>query len=124
MNVWIFTGRLTKQPVSKQVGNNMVYNFSVAINKGKDKDPIYAECDWWGDRGKYITSFDKGSLVTVHGELSPRKWTTKDGVEKTVLGCRVNDVSGLAVTKAERVEQEARPEPEAVEEPEEDEIPF
>lgn len=95
VNVFSFSGRLTKAPQAKQVNDRLVHTFSVAVNsyagKDKDQDVFYVNCTIWGDRGKYLAKFNKGVEVTITGKLIVSKWTTKDGAEKTVLGCIVND---------------------------------
>ena len=37
----------------------------------------------------------KGTQIGITGEISLRPYTTKDGVEKTSLECRVSDVTLL-----------------------------
>jgi single-stranded DNA-binding protein len=126
MNVWIIGGRLTKDPVVKTVNDKEIYNFSLAVNETKDST-LFVECDFWGSRGQFLTKLTKGTYLTVQGRFKKRVWTTKEGVEKTVIGCNVDNV--FLGNKVENTPK--RPEPEVrVEEPddnneaEEDDIPF
>ena len=129
MNVWTISGRLTKQPQMKTVGDSELCSFSVAINETKDST-MFVDCDWWGSQGKFMTQLVKGTYVTVMGRLTQRKWTTKEGAEKTVIGCRVDRVTvgGKSdVAQPQTVQSDPKPRREAevvVEEPEEDDIPF
>lgn len=126
MNIWIIGGRLTKDPVGRTVGDKEIYNFSIAVNKTKDST-LFVECDFWGSRGRFLTKLAKGTYLTVQGEFKKRVWTTKEGVEKTVIGCNVDNV--FLGNKSDNAPK--RPEPEVrVEQPidnneaEEDDIPF
>lgn len=126
MNNWVFAGRLTKQPEIKKVNDKSLCNFSVALNEGKDK-VVFIECDWWGNRGEFLESVSKGTFVVVSGRFNPRKWQTKEGVEKVVFGCTVDNVTvnySNKATENTNKEVQSKPSVEQTEEPDEDEIPF
>ena len=70
--------------------------FSVAVDSGfgKNKTTMWIRCNMWGDRGKAVAPYIlKGQQIGISGEISLSTWTGKDGVEKTSLECRVNDVT-------------------------------
>lgn len=127
MNLWVIAGRLTKQPQVKTIGDKEVCSFSVAVNETKN-NTLFVDCDWWGN-GKFMESLIKGTFVTVQGSLKTRVWTTKEGIEKTVIGCRVDRViiggkPDSSEPKVVRDDVKKQPANVVVEEPEEDDIPF
>ena len=70
-----------------------VANFSLADNMGKDKGAIFWSCQLFGKRAESLSQYlKKGQSVTVSGTVSQRTYT-KDGVEKTTMDIRVNDVA-------------------------------
>ena len=68
-------GRLTKDPVTKQVGDNQVSGFSLAINGYKDGEVYFFNCNAWGKTSEIISKFcKKGQKICVDGELKQRVW--------------------------------------------------
>lgn len=54
---------------------------------------------------KYLA---KGSLVYVEGKMATRKYTDKDGVERSVTECKVHEMKMLGGKPAQAQGQEAR----------------
>jgi len=83
MNVFAFSGNLTKDPELKTTqGGKQVASFSVAINEGKDKT-LFLNCVAWEKTAELITQYcKKGDRFTASGKLEIRKYEDKNGVEK------------------------------------------
>lgn len=131
LNVFSFSGRLTDTPTVKELKEHTLYNFSIAVNNyaGKDKeyDVFFVECSLWGDRGKFLLRLDKGAEMSVSGKLTVRKWTNKEGVEKTIIGCNVNDYEVHTKPKTDSgvvPKSRIRTEPVEEEKVEDEDIPF
>ena len=97
-------GHVGREPEMRYTGDGTaVTTFSLATNR-KEKDELVT--DWWGvvafgktaelvaDRVK------KGSLVYASGRAQIRKYTTKEGVERTATEVVANTV--LVLSKTER----------------------
>ena len=78
-------GRLGSEPELKTVGNYTVLEFNLANNCGFGEKQVtnWFRCTIWGTRGEKLKEYlSKGKEVFVTGELSLRKYTNKEGVEK------------------------------------------
>ena len=81
------TGRLGRDPETRQAGSNSVCNFSVACDNGRDTVPTWYRVGVWGRQGEMAQKMlAKGRRVVVAGTL---KVSTYEG--KTQL-----DVSATA----------------------------
>lgn len=74
-------GTLGKNPV---IDGDSKASFSVCENQyegaGKDKKPIWYNCQWWGKRGVAMAkNWQKGQQAFITGELT--FFTTNDGKE-------------------------------------------
>jgi single-strand DNA-binding protein len=96
MNIYAFSGRLTRDPEMRQTQNGKtVANFSVAVRENKDEVSFIDVTAW--DKladliGKYCT---KGKLVLVEGRIKQETWE-KDGKRNSrhvVIANRVDFVS-------------------------------
>lgn len=97
-------GYLGRTPDLRHAGDGMaVANFSIATDESyTDKDGQKVErTEWhritvWGKQaefcGKYLT---KGRLVYVEGKIETRKWTDKEGVERTATEIKGERVQAL-----------------------------
>lgn len=86
MNSWVGIGRLTKDPVVRKTSNgNIVSNFIVAINRGKDSNGEDRGADYisvtvFGRQAENCERFlAKGRLVGVQGRIQTGSYTNKDG---------------------------------------------
>lgn len=89
LNVCVFNGNLTRDIVTKQVGDNKVAKFAVAVNRHykKDgenkKDVVYLDVETWGQQADFLTKFaKKGSSVMVEGRLQQDNWEDKTTGDK------------------------------------------
>ena len=86
MNSWVGIGRLTKDPVIKEIGNeNAIARFTLAINRGKksngeDKGADYIPVTVFGRQAENCERFlAKGRLVGIQGRIQTGIYTNKDG---------------------------------------------
>lgn len=82
----------------KDVGQNKVFNFSVAVSNGKNQDGSWKDSSFydvgvWGNRGESLARFlTKGTKVAVSGRLQPprvhegKAYLSLDSDEVTLLG--------------------------------------
>lgn len=99
MNNWNFTGNLGRDAESRFTpGGDAVVQFSVGVKSGfGDKaTTTWARCAMWGKRGEAVAQYlTKGQLVGISGEVTMREFTNKEGVSKSSLEVRVNDLTLL-----------------------------
>ncbi len=86
MNGVCIIGRLTKDPEVKYTDNQLaVCHFSVAINRGKDKDgndrgADFPNCIAFGKAAENIGKFfSKGRLIGLNGRLQTGSYENKEG---------------------------------------------
>ena len=86
-NCTVLTGRLTKIPELKQVGENLmsVVNFTLAVERDFADDNSERKADFipvvaWNGLAKFIAgNFGKGGTLSVQGRLQSRNWDDVDG---------------------------------------------
>lgn len=101
LNLCVFIGRLGRDPEVKYLpSGDAACNISLAVSKKwKDKNSgeqkeqtTWVPCSFFGKTaellGKYAT---KGTQIRVNGEFSVRKYTDRDGAEKTATEIRCQD---------------------------------
>lgn len=95
MNSISISGSLGKDSETRYLPNgDAVTNFSVADSQGKDKDTIWWNCQLFGKRAESLGQYlMKGQAVTVIGNVTQRKYTDKNGQERTSMDVRVQDVA-------------------------------
>jgi len=87
LNSTTITGRLTKLPEIKQVGENQtpVVNFTLAVERDFADDNNERKADFipvvaWNGLAKFIAgNFGKGRALSVQGRLQSRNWDDADG---------------------------------------------
>jgi single-strand DNA-binding protein len=95
MNSITVAGQLGKDSEVRFLPNGeTACSFSVADSQGKDKDTIWWACSLYGKRAESLSQYlTKGQAVTVTGTVTQRKYTDKNGQERTSMDLRVNDVA-------------------------------
>ena len=93
MNTCVFSGSLGRDPEQKQVGEQTLTTFPLAVQCGwGDKQTtLWIRCNLWG-RQKLAQYLHKGDRVCVSGELSQREYTTQDGTTRTSLELLIADL--------------------------------
>lgn len=94
LNVIVLNGRLTKDPVVKNLDNDkVVASFTLAVQRNKD-EADFIPVEVWGKTAESIRDYvTKGSLIGVEGTLRVSSWENENGEMRTftkVLGNRVH----------------------------------
>lgn len=108
-NIWIATGRVASDPAFKQItADRAVTNFTLAVSNGENT--YWARCSAFGKTAELIRDYTgKGDELTVHGRLTSRKWTNKEGqqiesteisVDRIFFGRKSNNAPAAPVTAA------------------------
>ena len=87
LNNAVITGRLTKIPELKQVGDNQtpVVNFALAVERDFSDDNNERKADFipvvaWNGLAKFVAgNFGKGGAISVQGRLQSRNWEDAEG---------------------------------------------
>ncbi len=128
MNNLTVAGQLGRDAEVRFLANgDAVANFSIADSQGKDKDAIWWNCQLFGKRAESLAHYlTKGQSVTVTGNVSQRKYTDKNGVEKISTDVRVNDVALQGGRKESAAPQALKPKPQggSFEDMDDSSIPF
>ena len=83
MNHWIGQGRLSRDPEMRQAGSSQVCGFSIAVDRGKDREPLWMKCNAWGTLGERIHRyFKQGKPISVWGKLEPNEYDSSGGTVK------------------------------------------
>lgn len=97
-NLVVLTGRLTGQPELKTTPNGIsVCSFSIAVDraykKGEEKETDFLNVVAWRERGEFVSKwFTKGSLIGIEGSIQTRKFTDKNGNNRTAFEIVANNV--------------------------------
>lgn len=101
-------GKLGRDAETRQVGQDSVTSFSVAVDSREKidgtwtKTTVWFECDFWGKRGQSVAQYlVKGTSVCVSGDLGQRVYMAKDGKPKAQLTVKVGELT-LMGSKADR----------------------
>lgn len=101
LNRFMGIGNLTRNVEVREVGQNKVARFAIAMNeKYKKQDGTIAESteflevEYWGNSGVFQYLL-KGQMVFVEGSLKTEKWTGNDGVEKTTTKLKAREIQLL-----------------------------
>ena len=93
----MFLGNVTNDPEIRQVGENDVSKFAVAVNGYKDAVEFF-DCEWWNPNGA-IAYVMKGTPVFVEGEIQTQQWE-KDGQKKSKQVVKVKTLQLTGSKKA------------------------
>lgn len=102
MNTVTIVGRLGRDPELKNVGESQVVNFTLAEDyrvKG-EKATNWHSCSLWGKSAAALANnLKKGDVVGVAGSIEQRKYTAKDGTEKTAHEVKCSSFSFIPSNK-------------------------
>ena len=109
MNKVFIIGNVTHTPESRTSPNGVSFtNFTVAVNRGRDKDAMFYRVTAWRQLGENCARFlDKGRKVAVVGELDVRTYEGRDGSTKVSLDVTAGEVEFLSPRNAETPDQQA-----------------
>jgi single-strand DNA-binding protein len=82
-------GNLTATPQSKDVGENTVCTFSVAINSiSKKEEVFFVDVECWNKVAQNCQKYlDKGSRALIEGKMKVNSWTSKEGQKREKFIC-------------------------------------
>lgn len=96
-NLVVLTGRLTADPELKTTPTGVpVTSFSIAVNRnyrsGEEQQTDFINIVAWRQRAEFICKyFTKGSLIGIEGSIQTRKYTDKNGNNRTAFEVVVNN---------------------------------
>ena len=98
MNKVMLVGRLTKMPELKEVKDKKVCEFTLAVNRDKEKTD-FINCVVWNSQAENLCKYqDKGSLISVFGELRVDSYEI-EGNKKYKTYVMVNNIEFLESKK-------------------------
>lgn len=90
LNRILLMGRLTSDPELRRTGSGIaVTSFTIAVDrdiaaKGQEKETDFISCVAWRNTAEFVNSyFSKGRMIVVDGRLQIRKFTDKNGNNRT-----------------------------------------
>lgn len=102
LNQLIIIGRLTKNPEQRKSGETTFANFTLAFDSGVKDESSFIDCVCFNKVAEAVTNFaHKGDLVGIVGSLRQRRYTTKEGQNRSVLEAVVNEIQFLTPKKEE-----------------------
>lgn len=99
MNNICITGRLTSAPeVKKTTSGVSVCSVSIAVDRdykvNGEKTTDFIPCIFWRGTAEFVGKyFSKGDMIAVVGSLESRKYTDKDGNNRTVWEVKADKVN-------------------------------
>ena len=105
-NLAILTGRLTADPELKTTQNGIsVCSFSIAVDraykKGEEKQTDFLNIVCWRTTAEFVSKwFTKGNLIGIEGSIQTRKYTDKDGNNRTAFEIVANNVHFIESKKS------------------------
>lgn len=99
MNTICLTGRVCAQPELKQTTSGVsVCSFSIAVDRdykvNGQKASDFIPCVFWRGTAEFVAKyFSKGDMIAVVGSLESRKYTDKDGNNRTVWEVKADKVN-------------------------------
>ncbi len=108
MSVWVGVGNVGSVDEMRQTNDGKnILNFSVAVNrkhKGEDHTTWF-RCVATGKTAEFVSQYvQKGTPVSVSGDLSLVEYAAKDGTKKSYLEVFTNNVVSLKAKEAEEVQ--------------------
>lgn len=94
-------GNVTGDPEIRQVGENEVAKFGIAVNGYKDSVEFF-DLEWWKPNGA-LAYVAKGTPVFIEGELQTQRWE-KDGQKRSKIVVKVRTLQLAGAKKREPVE--------------------
>ncbi len=97
-NLVVLTGRLTADPELKTTPSGVpVTSFSIAVNRnyrsGEEQQTDFINIVAWRQRAEFICKyFNKGSLIGIEGSIQTRRYTDKNGNNRTAFEVVANNV--------------------------------
>lgn len=97
-NLAVLTGRLTADPELKTTQSGVsVVSFCIAVQRqyksGEDPITDFINIVAWRHTAEFVTKyFHKGNMIGIEGSIQTRKYTDKDGNNRTAFEVLANNV--------------------------------
>ena len=97
-NLVVLTGRLTAGPELKTTPSGVsVTTFSIAVSRrykaGEETQADFINIVAWRQTAEFITKyFKKGSMIGIEGSIQTRRYTDKEGKNRTIFEVIANNV--------------------------------
>ena len=108
MNKVILIGRLVRRPELKYTGSNKaVCDFSIAVNRNYtndegEREADFINCQVWNKQAENLCKYmDKGSQLSVEGDIRTRIYEGEDKKNHTYTFVQVNNIEYLESKKSE-----------------------
>lgn len=94
-------GRVGADAQVKDLGQNQVINFSVAVsetyvkNNEKVTNTTWYEISKWGNNTAVAQYIKKGGLIYISGKINNRAWVKEDGTAQVVNGINAFEIELL-----------------------------
>lgn len=124
INRFTVTGRTTKEPETRQVGEYTICEFSVANgvyrkNEEDNQKTSFIDCQVWNKVADIFKTLPKGTPLTLSGEMVQSRYKDKEGKNRSSWTLEVRDF--VIHRQGEKTQQESK----KVDDPfQEDDIPF
>ena len=100
LNVVVLMGRLVADPELRQTPSGVsVTSFTLAVDRsyvkqGQERQTDFIDIVAWRKTAEHICKFfKKGSLIAVDGSIQTRKYTDRDGKNRTAFEVVANNVN-------------------------------
>ena len=106
LNQCSFIGHLGKDPeLSVTNTGKPVTKFSLAVDQGKDQQPMWLNITTWDKLAETIERYArKGALVFVQGRLVIRPYKDKNGIDRIAIDIVATTVQLLEKKQSDKVE--------------------
>ena len=101
LNQLILQGRLTKDvEVRETQSGKKVYNFSLATDNRRKDESSFINCTAFDAVGENLAKYcHKGDMICIIGAINQRRYTTKEGDDRSVIEVLVDSVEFLQPKK-------------------------
>jgi single-strand DNA-binding protein len=96
-NVVTLVGRIGQDPDLKTFESGaLLTKTSLAVNRKKGEEPDWFSLELWNKQAEVMANFcQKGSLISVQGELKFDEWVAQDGTPRSKVVIKVNKLELL-----------------------------
>ena len=97
-NIVVLTGRLTADPELKTTQSGLsVTSFSIAVDRrfgsGEERQTDFINIVAWRQQAELVAKyFKKGNLIGIQGSIQTRKYTDKNGNNRTAFEVVANNI--------------------------------
>ena len=112
-NLTVLTGRLTADPELQTTQSGVsVTRFTIAVqrsyHKGEDSETDFINIIAWRQRAEFVSKyFKKGNMIGIEGSIQTRKYTDKEGNNRTAFEVIANHIQFVESKKSNNVNVEA-----------------